>query len=80
MKVISMNITEETADAVLWALREFRHKRIPVREYVDKRYADMDDSFRNCKIGEVQERLDRLQSFIDRLQTQITITPEGESK
>ena len=37
MKVISMNITEETADAVLWALREFRHKRIPVREYVDKR-------------------------------------------
>ena len=80
MKTINMNITEDTADAVLWALREFRHIRTPVREYVDKRYAHMDESFRNCKIGEVQARLDRLQSFIDRMQTQITITPEGESK
>ena len=80
MKTINMNITEDTADAVLWALREFRHIRTPVREYVDKRYASMDESFRNCKIGEVQTRLDRLQSFIDRMQTQITITPEGESK
>ena len=78
MKTINMNITEDTADAVLWALREFRHIRTPVREYVDKRYAHMDESFRNCKIGEVQQRLDRLQSFIDRMQTQITITPEGE--
>ena len=80
MKTINMNITEDTADAVLWALREFRHIRTPVREYVDKRYAHMDEAFRNCKIGDVQERLDRLQSFIDRMQTQITITPEGESK
>ena len=80
MKTINMNITEDTADAVLWALREFRHIRTPVREYVDKRYAHMDESFRNCKIGDVQARLDRLQSFIDRMQTQITITPEGESK
>ena len=80
MKIINMNITEDTADAVLWALREFRHIRTPVREYVDKRYAHMDEPFRNCKIGEVQARLDRLQSFIDRMQTQITITPEGESK
>lgn len=80
MKTINMNITEDTADAVLWALREFRHIRTPVREYVDKRYAHMDEAFRNCKIGDVQARLDRLQSFIDRMQTQITITPEGESK
>ena len=80
MKIINMNITEDTADAVLWALREFRHIRTPVREYVDKRYASMDESFRNCKIGEVQTRLDRLQSFIDRMQTQIATTPEGESK
>ena len=80
MKIINMHITEDTADAVLWALREFRHIRTPVREYVDKRYAHMDEAFRNCKIGDVQARLDRLQSFIDRMQTQITITPEGESK
>ena len=76
MKTINMNITEDTADAVLWALREFRHIRTPVREYVDKRYAHMDEAFRNCKIGDVQARLDRLQSFIDRMQTQITITPK----
>jgi hypothetical protein len=80
MKTINMTITEDTADAVLWALREFRNIRTPVREYVDKRYAHMEESFRNCKIGDVQARLDRLQSFIDRMQTQITITPEGESK
>ena len=80
MKTINMNITDDTADAVLWALREFRHTRTPVREYVDKRYVNMDEAFRNCKIGEVQQRLDRLQSFIDRMQTQLTITPEGEEK
>ena len=69
MKTINMNITEDTADAVLWALREFRHIRTPVREYVDKRYAHMDESFRNCKIGDVQARLDRLQS--DRKSTRL---------
>ena len=66
--MIDMNMTTETAEAVLWALREHRNQRSPVREYVDKRYAHMDESFRNCKIGEVQNRLDRLLSFENRLQ------------
>ena len=79
MKTINMTITEETASDVLAMFRDYANIRTPVREYVDKRYASMDESFRNCKIGEVQARLNRLQSFIDRMQTQITITPEGVS-
>ena len=77
---MQINITPETASILRLVLLEYINTRTPVREYVDKRYAHMDEAFRNCKIGEVQERLDRLQSFIDRMQTQITITPEGESK
>ena len=67
----TINITDDTADAVLWALREFKDIRTPVRDYVDKRYAHMDESFRNCKIGEVQARLDRLQYFIDCMEKEI---------
>jgi hypothetical protein len=78
MRPINITITETTAEAILWALREFRNTRTPVREYVDKRYAHMDESFRNCKIGDVQTRLDRLQSFIDRTQTQLTMEREYE--
>lgn len=73
MKPINTTLTGETAQAVLWALREYLNTRTPVREYVDKRYAHMDESFRNCKIGEVQERLNRVQSFIDRTQTQLNM-------
>jgi hypothetical protein len=78
MRPINITITQETADALLWALREYLNIRTPVREYVDKRYAHMDESFRNCKIGDVQTRLDRLQSFIDRTQTQLTMEREYE--
>jgi hypothetical protein len=73
MKPINTTLTGETAEAVLWALREYLNTRTPVREYVDKRYAHMNDAFRNCKIGEVQERLNRVQAFIDRLQTNVAM-------
>jgi hypothetical protein len=73
MKPINTTLTGETAQAVLWALREYLNTRTPVREYVDKRYAHMDNAFRNCKIGEVQERLNRVQAFIDRTQTQLNM-------
>ncbi len=85
--MITVNMTEETAQAVLWALREHLNQRTPVREYVDQRYAHMNEAFRNYKIGEVQSRLDRLQSLVDRLQTQAVMEeikqrhqPQGESK
>ena len=78
--MISVNTTSETAQAVLWALREHMNLRLPVREYVDQRYAHMDEAFRNRKIGEVQDRIDRLQPFINRLLTEIAMQPQGESK
>lgn len=77
--MIEINLTKESAQAVLWALREHINLRIPVREYVDQRYARMDEAFRNRKIGDIQDRLDRLQPFIDRLQTKLATTPsKGE--
>lgn len=78
--MISVNTTAETAQAVLWALREHLNLRLPVREYVDQRYAHMDEAFRNRKIGEVQDRIDRLQPFLDKLQTAVALQPQGESK
>jgi hypothetical protein len=78
--MINVNTSTETAEAVLWALREQMNLRLPVREYVDQRYAHMDEAFRNRKIGEVQDRVDRLQPFIDRLQTAVATQPQGESK
>jgi hypothetical protein len=80
--MISIDLTGDTAQAVLWALREHRNHRFPVREYVDKHYANMDEPFRNRKIGEVQDRLDRLQSLENRLLTKLAqaSASTGESK
>jgi len=78
--MIAMKETSETAQAVLWAVQEHLQQRTPVREYVDNRYARMDEAFRNRKIGEVQQRLDRLNAFRDRLLTAIATQPKGESK
>ena len=80
--MIEIKLTAETADAVLRALQEHRNQRTTVREYVDKRYFHMDEAFRNRKIGEVQARIDRLRSLVDRLQTQVVISQhiKGETQ
>lgn len=80
--MISIDMTSETAQAVLWALQEHRIQRLPVREYVDKRYALHDEALRNRKIGEIQERLDRLLSLENRLLTKLATEKyqQGESK
>lgn len=70
--IINVDIAEDTAQALLWALREHRNTRLPVREYVDKRYATMDESFRNRKIGDVQDRLDRLLSLENKILNRLT--------
>lgn len=69
--MISIDLTDDTAQAVLWALREHRNHRLPVREYVDRSYASHDEPFRNRKIGEVQDRLDRLFALENRLLTKL---------
>ena len=77
MDIVTISMTGDTAEAVLLALKEHLYIRCPVREYVDKRYAHMDDAFRNRKIGEVQERIDHLHTFIRH--TQNKINNQGES-
>ena len=77
--MIEIKLTADTAQAVLWALREHKRTRTPVREYVDNRYGSHDEAFRNRKIGEVQERVDLLQSFDNRLQTALVMQPQGET-
>jgi hypothetical protein len=67
MKPLTITLTRESADALLWALKEHTGVRTPVRTYVDTRYAGMDEAFRNCKIGEVQDRLNRLLSLSNRI-------------
>lgn len=78
--MIEVKVTTETSEAVLWALREYINLRLPVREYVDNRYKTMDEAYRNRKIGEIQSRLDRLQPFLDRLQTATATQPQGVTK
>ena len=82
--MIELKTTHDTAQAVLWALQEHLTHRLPVREYVDRRYASHDEAFRNHKIGEVQGRVSRLQQFAIRLEketdAQIDLKLQGESK
>lgn len=78
--MIEIKTTHDTAQAVLWALQDYLLQRLPVREYVDKRYASHDEAFRNRKIGEVQDRVDRVQRFRSQLQTAVALQPQGETQ
>ena len=68
---MNITLTKATAEALLWALQEHTSRRTPVRAYVDTRYAGMEEEFRNRKIGEVQERLDRLLSLTNRIHLEL---------
>lgn len=61
----TLTIGERTLEALRYALREYIHPRQDIRAYVDNRYSTMSDSFRNRKIGEIQDRIDALQQFYD---------------
>lgn len=84
--MMEIKLTTATAEDLLLALQDYLHQRIPVREYVDKRYASQDEVYRNHKIGEVQGRVTRLQGFARRLeaetdaQTELRLQTKGESK
>ena len=79
MKPITITLTEQSAEALLWALREHMSVRASVREYVDKRYAGQSEAFRNCKIGEVQSRLDRLLCLHNQVSNHMTLAKmQGE--
>ena len=78
--MIEIKMTTATAEDLLLALQDYLHQRIPVREYVDRRYASHDEVYRNHKIGEVQGRVTRLQQFTIRLEKETDAQIEGESK
>ena len=79
MKPITITLTEQSAEALLWALREHMSVRASVREYVDKRYAGHSEAFRNSKIGEVQSRLDRLLNLHNQISNRMTLAKmQGE--
>jgi hypothetical protein len=63
--IINLKLTVAQAEAVAIAINEHVNRRGDVRHYVDVRYSASDQAFRNCKIGQVQERLDRLNPVLN---------------
>lgn len=67
MKPTTLTMTPATAEVLRQVINEFIRQRTPVREYVDNRYAHMDEAFRNFKIGSVQARIDRMDNLLVQL-------------
>ena len=67
MKPTALTMTPATAEVLRQVINEFIHQRTPVRDYVDNRYAHMDEAFRNFKIGAVQDRVDRMNNLLIQL-------------
>ena len=65
---MQINITPETASILRLVLLEYINTRTPVREYVDKRYAHMDEAFRNYKIGTTQHNTERMTYVLKQLE------------
>ena len=70
--MINLKLTEEQAQAVAYAMQEHIERRAggDVRHYVDTRYSTADQAFRNYKIGQVQERFNRLNYVLDAIRLQ----------
>ena len=68
--MINLKLTTAQAEAVAIAIQEHIYRRGDVRHYVDVRYSASDQAFRNCKIGQVQERLDRLSYVLTAIKLQ----------
>ena len=70
--MINLKLTEEQAQAVAYAMQEHIERRAggDVRHYVDTRYSTADQAFRNYKIGQVQERFNRLNFVLNAIKLQ----------
>ena len=70
--MINLKLTIEQAQAVAIAIHEHIEKRAggDVRHYVDVRYSTADIDFRNYKIGQVQERFNRLNYVLNAIKLQ----------
>ena len=65
--MIHIKLTTAQAEALGIVINEHMHMRGDVRHYVDTRYSTQDISFRNKKIGDVQQRFDALTRIIQQL-------------
>ena len=68
--MINLKLTIAQAEAVAIAINEHVNRRGDVRHYVDVRYSASDQAFRNCKIGQVQERFNRLKYVLNTIKLQ----------
>jgi hypothetical protein len=65
--MIELKITDGQAEAVMLALNEHIYMRGDIRHYVDTRYSERDSAYRNVKIGEVQDRINKLNYVLARI-------------
>lgn len=68
--MINLKLTIEQAQAVAVAIHEHIERRGDVRHYVDTRYSTADQAFRNYKIGQVQDRFNKLNDVLDAIRLQ----------
>ena len=70
--MINLKLTIAQAEAVAYAIQEHIERRAggDVRHYVDVRYSTADQAFRNYKIGQVQERFNRLNYVLTAIKLQ----------
>lgn len=68
--IINLKLTTAQAEAVAIAIQEHIERRGDVRHYVDTRYSTADVEFRNYKIGQVQERFNRLNYVLNAIKLQ----------
>ena len=70
--MINLKLTVAQAEAVAYAMQEHIERRAggDVRHYVDTRYSTADQAFRNYKIGQVQERFNRLNHVLTAIKLQ----------
>lgn len=70
--MINLKLTTAQAEALGMVITEHMHMRGDIRHYVDTRYSAQDASFRNKKIGDVQQRFDALTRILQQLNREMT--------
>jgi len=70
--IINLKLTIAQAEALGMVIQEHMSMRGDIRHYVDTRYSAQDISFRNKKIGDVQQRFDALTRIIQQLNKEET--------
>ena len=70
--MINLTLTPAQAEALGMVITEHMYMRGDIRHYVDTRYSTHDISFRNKKIGDLQQRFDALTHILQQLNKEMT--------